>query len=475
MSTLYQVLHLVTPLITAPYIARVLHSDGVGIYSYTNSYQMYFSMFAALGTVSYGTREISRNRENKAMYSKLFWEIECLTVLTTMISLIAWGTLILANSKYRLCFIALTPSILAIMFDISWLYIGLEKFVYTVSVNSLAKILSILALFTFVKKETDVLVYIFILSVTVMIGNATMWLFLPKTVDKISFKNFEIKRHFKETLIYFIPTIATSIYTVLDKTLIGAITSDNNENGYYEQATKIVNMAKAVTFTSLNSVLGSRISFLYKEKKYTEIKQRIGMSIDYILFMGIGICAGIIAIADTFIPFFFGKGYEGSISMLRLLSPVIIIIGISNCLGSHYYTPSGRRSKSAKYIVTGSIVNLILNIILIPMFRGNGAVIATILAEGTISFLYFANCEKIIDCKILFSKIWKKFAAAIVMWGVLVFINDMRMNALAKVACELFIGGSVYIVILILIKDSFVGYVANKFIVKIKKATKEGK
>ena len=146
------------------------------------------------------------------------------------------------------------------MFDISWLYAGIEQFRYTVVQNSIFKLLGIIALFIFVKDKSHVAVYTLIMSLSMLLGNLSMWIYLPKFIDKVQLKNIHLMHHIKETLIYFIPTIATSIYTVLDKTLIGAITQNSKENGYYEQATRIINMAKSVTFSGLNSVLGARIS-----------------------------------------------------------------------------------------------------------------------------------------------------------------------------------------------------------------------
>lgn len=457
LSTFYQVLHVLTPLITVPYISDVLLSKGVGIYSYTNSYQLYFAMFAALGTASYGSREIARNRTNKKEYSKLFWEIELMTVITTSVCLVAWFVWTIANVKYQIYYLALTPCILGVLFDISWLYIGLEQFVYTVSINSITKILSVISLFIFVKDENDVVVYTFILSFATLVGYMSMWIFLPKTVERPHFKNIRLKVHFHETLIYFIPTIAHSIYTVLDKTLIGVITQDNNENGYYENATKIINMAKALTFTALNSVLGSRISYLYAEKKHDEIKRRIDLSIDYILFVGIGITFGLIGIAIDFVPLFMNKSFSSSIILLQLLSPIIIIIGISNCLGTQYYNPAGLRSQSAKYIIIGSCVNLVFNLCLIPQLKSVGAVVATLIAESTITFLYLRHCGDVLKLRQIIQKMPKKLIAGVAMLVTILAIGQLNMRLLFRVCLEFVAGGSVYLLLLFVMNDSFMG------------------
>lgn len=458
LSTLYQVLLLVVPFITAPYVSRVLTAEGVGIYSFTNSIQMYFSMFAALGTVSYGTREIARNRNDNIKRSKLFWEIELLTVITSCVCLAIYGLFIAITCEYRIYFLILGINIVTVMFDISWFYTGIEQLRYTVGPNAVFKIFGVVCIFTFVKAKEDLVKYVFIMSLVTLLSNFTMWAYLPKFVYRIKPSELKIKRHFKETLVYFIPTIATSIYTILDKTLIGLFTTDTSENGYYEQATKIVNMAKSLTFASLNTILGARISFLFAEEKHAEIKNRIEKSIDYILFMGIGICLGIAAVAPRFVPAFFGDGYTPVIQLLYLFSPIIIIIGISNCLGSQYYNPAGLRSLSAKFIIAGSIVNLILNLILIPMMKSKGAVFATLAAETVITVLYMRFCNGYLNYKAILQYGWKKLIAGMIMFLVIRGIDTILSNDIYASIIEVTIGSIIYIFVLWILQDSFCKY-----------------
>ena len=336
LSMAYQVLIVILPMITAPYLARVLGAAKNGIYSFTASYQTYFSMFAALGTVSYGSREIARNRKDRPLRSKLFWEIELMTVVTSTLSIIAFLLFIYTRDRYRIYYIPQIMAVLAVMFDISWFFTGIEEFRYTVTKNALFKLAGVILIFLFVHKPEDLMIYIIILSASTLLGNLSMWLYMPRFLDPVDFRTLRIRRHLKETMVYFIPSIATSVYTVLDKTLIGEITRNEAENGYYDSVVKLINIMKALTFTALNSVLGARISFLFAEKKYDEIRRRIETSINYILFMGLAICFGLSGVAPRFIPWFLGPGYERSITMLILMSPIVVIIGVSNCLGSQY-------------------------------------------------------------------------------------------------------------------------------------------
>lgn len=447
LNTIYQILIIVIPFISMPYISRVLGAGGVGTYSYTYSIQTYFAMFAALGTVTYGTREIARVRENEEERSRLFWEIELLTVLTSLACLILWGIWILFNHEYRMCYVILTINIIAVIFDISWFYAGMEQFEYIVRQNTIFKVLGLISLFVFVKHESDLYLYIAIMGASTLLGNMTMWLYLGRFLKKVNVKEFNLKRHFKETLIYFVPTIATSIYSVLDKTLIGAITKDANENGYYEQATNIVNAAKVVSFVAINGVMESRSSFLFAQGKTDRVKSMIEDSMNYILFMGFGLIFGLVGVADEFVPWFFGPGFYKVPVLIKMLSPVIVIIGVSHCLGSQYYTPSGRRAQSAKFIITGSVINLVLNLILIPKFWSYGAVIASVIAECVITFLYMRNCDGYLRLSQLIKNGWKKLLAGIIMAVVLIIIH-------INMFIEIIIGIALYIICLVILRDS---------------------
>ncbi len=451
----YEVLILLTPFITTPYVSRVLGPDGVGIYSYTHSIVMYFMLFAALGTAGYGAREIARARDDKDKSSKLFWEIELMTIFTSGICLIVWILVIVFSTKYKLYYLALLPFILSTMFDISWYFTGFEKVSNIVIRNTAVRIAGIILLFALVKKKEDLILYCVINSVTALLGNLSMWLYLPGMLAKIDFRALEFKHHFHETLIYFIPTIATSIYTVLDKTLIGAITGSAFQNGYYEQATKIINIVKSVVFVAVNSVMGARISYLFAENKYDEIKRRISRSMDFIYLLAFGSMFGVVGVAARFVPVFFGKGYEPVVTLLYCMIPLVLIIGTSNCLGNQYYTPSGQRKRSAKVIVLGAVVNLFLNLLLIPRFEAYGATVASIIAELVITVIYVQMSAGYMTWKKLGEFSWKRIIAGIAMCGVVILLgNVLKTPNVVIIVAQIITGVLVYGLVLLLLRDS---------------------
>lgn len=468
-STIYQVLLIILPIITAPYVARVLGPDQSGIYDYTNSIQTYFAMFAALGTATYGAREIARVRNDEAQRSKLFWEIELMTVMTSSVCILVWFGFIAVTTQYKVIYLVLTMGLFSTMFDISWFFAGMEQFKYTVTKNAACKLIGVVLMFMFVKKQDDLLLYIIIITASTMLGNLSMWLYVPRFITKVDFKTLRFRHHFKETLIYFVPSIATSVYTVLDRTLIGVITRNKAENGCYHYTMQIINMMKALTFSSLNMVLGSRIAYLFAEERYDEIKNRIKDSINYILFMGIGICFGLIGVANRFVPVFLGPGYDRVITMLRLMSPIVVIIGVSNCLGSQYYTPSGNRKLSAKFIIIGALVNLTLNLVLIPKFWGYGAIVASLIAESVITVLYFRYCKGYLTGDTIIREGWKKLVAGIVMLAVIRLADSFIASDIVALLVEIAAGFSVYCIVIIALRDTFISEIVFGKILKRKK------
>lgn len=466
----YELLNIIVPFITTPYISRVLHADGVGTYSFTHSIVTYFMLLAALGTASYGMREIAQNRDNKEAMSKLFWEIEMMVVLTSLVSLLLWFILIFFSNQYKFFFLALTPFIISIMFDISWFFTGLELMQYVVIRNTICKVLGLCLLFLLVKTSEDLILYILINSSVQLIGSLSMWTNLHKFIMPINLKKLSIKKHLKETIIYFIPTIATSVYTILDKSLIGIITNNPNQNGYYEQATQILLVVKAITFNSVNAVMGARMSYLFASDRIDEIKLRIQRSMNYIFLLGYGCVFGMCGIAKRFIPLFLGSGFEPVVNLLYLMSPLVIIIGVSNCLGSQYYTPSGKRKLSAKYIVIGSVLNLCLNLIFIPKFGAFGAVIASILAELCITFLYMNSCDHYLSYLTLFTLSWKRILAGMIMFiCVYGFGIISEIPLLLTVLLQLLIGVTVYYFVLIIMKDDMLMELSTVLLKSIRK------
>ncbi len=456
MSTAYQVLCIITPFITAPYLARVLGAEKIGISSYTGSIISVFNLFAVLGTTSYGVREIARVRDNAFERSKLFWEIELLSVTTSLTVLAAWIFFIFhSNSDYRIFYVILSLDILSSLMNITWFYAGMEEFKYTVIRNTFVKLTGIILIFAFVKRPEHLWIYIFINALCGFSGSASLWLTLKPFLVRVKFSELKVFRHFKGTLIYFIPAIATSVYSVLDKTLIGVITREESQNGFYEQANKIINLVGIFTYESLNSVMTSRSSYLFAHEKYDEIKEKISITIDYVMLIGFAAAFGLIGVAENFVPVFFGPGYEEVVVLMKAFAFLPLIIGIDRTLDSQYYTPAGKRLQSSFFLIIGSVVNVILNIILIPRYKALGAVIATVLCHIVSSSLYLIFCRGFLRLSQLVKVSYKKVIAAVIMFFYLLLVDRFVEGNALCLTIQVIGGAAIYFALLLLMKDKF--------------------
>lgn len=454
-NTIYQLFTLITPLVTAPYTARVLGAEGIGLQSFIGSIASYFVIFATLGTVAYGQREIARCKDDPQVRSKTFWEIMVIKAITTSIALLVWFIIIVSSKEYTIYYMVSTITIVAAFFDVSWFFSGNEDFKTIVIRNIFIRISGIVCLFSFIKSADDLVLYITILALSTFLGNLSMWFGLRNYLVKVDLKRINISYHFKESLVYFVPTIAVSVYTILDKTMLGFLTDGTYENGFYEQAHKLVDMTKAILI-SLNTVMYSRMSYLFKKGHMDEMKNKLNKSIDVIFLLAMPMIMGMMGIAKTMVPFFFGEGYDKVIDLLYFCMPLILIIGLSNCLGQQYLTPTGQRRKSNKVIILGAFINFCLNALLIPKFGSYGAAIASLSAETVILVMYLKmSSSQLMINKLIFDNI-KRVIAAVIMFIVVNYMNNLPINTAGKLMGQIISGIIVYAISLILLRDKIV-------------------
>ncbi len=461
---LYEILLFAIPLVTMPYVSRVLGADGVGTYSYTYSVISYFIVFALLGTSSYGTREIARNRDNRQAVSQLFWQIEGMSILTGMVSILAWAVLIVFSTEHRIFFLTLTPFLLGSMFDIVWFYTGLEQIGAMVLSSCLIRIAGVILVFRLIRSKEDLVLY-FLINAFVFLGaNMATWIFLPKYLTRVKWDGLHLKTHFRQSLIFFIPTIASSIYLVMDKTLIGLITGNSYQNGYYEQASKWIAVAQGCSFLVFNTVSSARFSYLFGEGKTEEIRTGIRKSFDFVFLMSYGCAFGLLGIAHNLVPVFFGEGFAPVETLIYLMLPLIPVIAISNCLGRQYYTPAGKRFQSAMYLVAGAVLNLVLNLLLIPHWGAEGAVAASLLAEMLISALYLLYCEKMMTLKQIGAFSLKRVIAGTVMAACVYLLGRLMPNTVLGLCLQIVCGAILYLLLLLALKDGFILETIAKYI-----------
>ena len=464
----YQLVLIIAPLITAPYLARTILNDGIGLYSYAYSYATYFILLGALGFLYYGQREMIKVRGDKYETSKLFWEIFILRLLAVIVSLGIYLPLAVTNVfDNKTLMLVLAIDVASVALDITYYFHGQEKFGVVMVVGAVSKILSIVCIFLFVKGPDDVLKYTLCQSLFVFLTAALLWPFLIKKISFVKLTELKMFRHLKPVLFLFIPTIAISIYRTLDKTLIGLMTEGNAENGYYENSEKIIRVALTV-ITSLGSVMISRNSDLLKENNIPKFMENIQYAIKFVLLLSIPMIIGVFLISDQFVPFFYGEGFEPVSNLMKVYSFVFLIVGISNVLGLQYLIVLKKDFQYIISIVIGALSNLGLNLILIPLYGAMGATIATIAAEFIIMALMIIFTAKKIPYLKLIASAYKYLIAGAVMVGVGIVMNIFMPDQTIFLFAKILVCIVVYFGLVILLRDSFmrlfISLIKDKFI-----------
>lgn len=453
-NLIYQMLTILLPLVTTPYLSRVLGAENIGIYGYTISIVTYFILFGTLGVSMYGQREIAYLQKDKSARSKTFWEIIILRTITLSISIILFYLVYGRTGEYAVYYRILIIQLVANLFDISWLFQGIEEFDKTVVRNLIVKLLSLVLTFVVIKTPDDLWKYFAIFVGAELIGNISLWLYLPKYLSKINIKEIQLKKHIKPIFALFIPQIAIQIYTVLDKTMIGKLTGDMTEVGYYEQAQKVVRAALTV-LSALQIVMNSRIANAYATKDEKEVKSCLEKSFNFTWLLSVPMIFGLIAVAPKFVPWYYGEGFEGVTSILIATAPILIAIGLNGITGTQYLVQTGKQKVYTISVVVGAITNVIFNIILIHYFNGVGAAISSLIAElviFSIQLKYFKEQFSLLEILKMGTKC---LISGVIMFIVVKLLTDALPISIMNTAIEIVIGAITYTIMLVILKYKF--------------------
>lgn len=464
----YQILIVILPLITTPYISRVLGAENIGIYSYTVSITTYFILLGSLGIAMYGQREIAYLQEKPEQYTKTFWEIVIVRFITMSISMLVFYFTFVQGNQYQIYYAILLLELLADCIDISWFFQGLEEFKKTVIRNILVKIISIVCIFIFVKSPDDLAKYIWIYALSILIGNASLWAYLPKFLKKIKIKELNIIKHIKPTIGLFIPQIATKIYTVLDKVMIGTIITNKAEVGYYEQSQNIVKMLLTIV-TSLGTVMVSRMANTFINGEKEKLKDYMKRSFNFVYLIAFPMMFGIMAVSKFFVPIFFGDGYEKVSLLLNIISPILLAIGLSNVIGTQYLLQTKRQKEFTVSVVVGAIVNFTINMLLIRRYASIGAAIGTVIAESCVTIIQFIYIKKEFKIGDILKLSIKYLISSLIMFVVCILIGMAVNKGMITTILQIAIGGLLYGICLLILKDEFVYSIIGKIKEKFKK------
>lgn len=482
-NMVYQVLILILPLITTPYLSRVIGAEGIGIYSYTYAIVTYFILFGSLGVALYGQREIAYAQDNPEKRKKTFIEIIIFRFITIFIATIFYYFLFVKGKEYQLYYTILILELIAAAFDISWFFQGLEEFKKTVTRNVLVRICSVTLVFILVKTKEDLAKFTLIYSLADLIGNISLWLYLPKYLKGVKVTNINIKQHLPHIVMLFIPQIANQVYKILDTTMIGWLVQDKTETGYYEQAHKVTRLLLTIV-NSLGVVMIPRMANAFANNDQKQINSYMKMSFNFTFFLSFPIMFGIASIAKEFVPVFFGSGYDKVTYLIYLLNPIILLMGLANVIGTQYLLPTKKQKEYTFSVTVGVIVNFILNYILITLYQSIGAAIATVLSQLVVDILQYKHIKDNVSIKTLGNLCYKYLISSLVMFALClgmkfilntsiilnaifnfaesISINKEYLFNVISIITQIVIGGLTYITMLIILKDEYVYIFINK-------------
>ena len=454
-NLLYQMVALLAPLITTPYVSRILGAEAIGEYSYSYSIVYYFMLVAILGTATYAEREISFCQDDGVKRSKRFWDLFFLRNITSLISISVYGVLVGFFFKNKLMAIIVALNIVSVGLDTVWLFQGMEEFGRITFRDTCVKILTIISVFLFVKRPSDVYQYALIMSLSPVISAVSLLPFLHLYIDKIDLKDVQPFYDIKNIIGLFVPTIAVSVYAMLDKTMLGIFTATKVENGYYEQATKMSKTALTIV-TSLGTVMIPRISYYFEKKQSKMIKQYMLKSYQFALLLGFPICFGLIGISNNLVPWFYGDGFDKVAVLLNISGFLVIAIGFSNITGLQYLVPTKQQNKLTKSVCVGALVNVALNAILIPKLYSVGATIASVIAEFSVTFVQFVYIKNQIDLKRIARLVPQYLVASIIMLVLLKIEDIILQPSIFNTVLMVISGIIVYFGILFILKDTLI-------------------
>ena len=465
----YQMVSALVPIILTPYIARVLTANGVGISSYVTANVTYFQLFSFLGIAGHGQREIAIARNDKQEVSRIFWELQLLHFLCGAIVMLTYVVFvgIVPSEDVRIYYILNSIMIAASILDISWLYQGFECFQNIAIKNVIAKGSIVLFSVLLVKTEADLWKYVVINALGLLCSSIFLWKEIHQYVLPLrETKNPHIFRHTKSVMVFFIPTIAASVYSILDKSVINIVTKSNLENGYYENASKILTILN-VAVQNLSTVMSPRMSSIYGIGDDKKMKGYLNLALEGMLFLAMPLAFGMASVAPCFVPIFLGDGWDPVVPLLYVFMPLVVVLGFSVYLDGMYLVPSGKRLESARIICIGAALNMVLNFIMVKYWKALGAAIATLITESVIAGLMVVLAWKILDKKRIL-----KACARYGTFGLAVFVCSIGTARVFNGSYILFlqvaVGCVVYLALLAATRDP----ILTMILAKVKKTEK---
>ena len=445
----YQILTIILPIITVPYVTRIFTSEDLGNYGFYNSIVSYFSLFAMLGIGIYGTKQIAAARD----VSSTFWNIYAIQLIASLLALFVYIMTLLSIPKMS----GIIPVILGIvlftkMIDISWLFTGKEDFKKITLRNTVVKVAGVISIFTFIKSSEDLYLYIFLIVIFDFLGQFVMWIPAKKFIKRPSFDTKIIKKNLHPIVLLFLPQVAISLYVVLDRTLLGLLGS-YSDVGIYEQGQKLTSILLTVV-SSLGAVMLPRVANLLSERKEKEAQNMVRFSFILYNLIIFPMIFGLIAINEIFVKLFLGQNFQDVKYVLYIIVFNIMFIGWTNILGYQVLVVRNKNKEFMLSTTIPAIVSVAVNITVIPFFGYIGASITSVVVEFLVFAIQWYYSRNIINKNLLFNKdLAKIICSSLVMFGVVMLCKIMLgFDGIVGLVIYLVVGGISYLAMIFLLK-----------------------
>ena len=389
----YRLFSVLLPLATAPYLSRTVGTDGVGLYSHAWSVSYIFCLIGMLGLNDYGVRAIARVRDNREELDRTFSGIWQMQLLVAGATLIGWfGYVFLVAGEEKEIAFHLTMMSVSCLVSFDWCLMGLDLFRPIALRNTFVKCAAAACVFLFVKEKGDLWIYAFVWSLSTLAGNLSC---VPGLRGRVRYRRVPMReslRHLKPCAVLFISVMAVNIYRTMDKVMVSRI-AGYVQNGLYENAEKIIYCLSGF-ISAVGTVMMPKISHMQQNGETEAIRKHIDRSMDGVLCMVSGMAFGVAAVARPFAILFYGEDFAASGELMIPLAFTLIMIGFANVIRTQWVLPQGRDSIFVKSVCTGAAVNLIVNMLLIPRMQAMGAVVGTLMAEGTVPLVQWMILRK---------------------------------------------------------------------------------
>lgn len=453
-NSIFQVIVLLVPFVTTPYVSRILGADNIGKYSYASAMVTYFTLLAALGSTVYGQRKIAYYRDDKKQMSRVFWNTFFFRCIMSIISLTLYIVYVIFFEGINLINIIVALSIINVALDISWFFQGIEDFKNVVIRNLIVRIICLCGIFIFIKTANDTWKYVLILMLAQILGSVSMWRLMPRYVMFV--KRINPFDGFKDILLIFLPSIAIQVYTILDKSMIGWITGSDYANGCYEQSERIARLAMTVV-TSIGTVVLPRVANLFQKDNMDEAKKYVYQAFQVVWLLATPIMFGLIGVSSVFIPLFLGGGFDDAVGLLCIFSILVLVVSLAYVAGISYLIPTKQQNVYTAAVTIAAGVNFCINLILIPKIGAFGAAIASVVAEATGTTIQILYCvfKKQLNAKQIFKPCWKYFISGIIMLFVVQALKIKFTNGIISLVILICAGCISYVILLLILRDKF--------------------